>query len=175
MEEIWIKSDFANGNYEFSNLGRVRNTLWNNRIVRGVPNSKGYLRICNTSTKTRIFVHKEVARLFLGECPQNMIVNHIDGNPLNNNVNNLEYVSRTENVLHAISVLHKKFGSKMPVTIEVINSIVNDFNNGVSKKELAEKYKLHICTIQRFISKKQKSRDNQQPSHVVKYGRFNDQ
>lgn len=92
MKEIWKKSDFGFGNYEFSNLGRVRN-IKINKIVKGVPNSRGYLRICNTKTKTRTFIHKEVARLFLGERPENMVINHIDGNPLNNAVSNLEYVS----------------------------------------------------------------------------------
>ena len=69
MEEIWKKSEFGCGNYEFSNLGRVRNIRLN-KIIKGVSNSRDYLRICNTRTKTRVFIHKEVARLFLGERPK---------------------------------------------------------------------------------------------------------
>ncbi len=44
-------------------------------------------------------------------CPrgfQRLEINHIDGNPLNNKVCNLEWVSRSENQLHAHNVLQQE-------------------------------------------------------------------
>jgi hypothetical protein len=40
-----------------------------------------------------------VALAFLGPCPDGQEVRHLDGDPLNNRVDNLEYGSRTENIL----------------------------------------------------------------------------
>ena len=49
-------------------------------------------------------VHRLVAATFLGSPPSlRSQVNHIDGNPGNNNVGNLEYVTPSENMLHAYS------------------------------------------------------------------------
>lgn len=38
-----------------------------------------------------------VYECFLGSIPEDKEINHIDGNPHNNNINNLELVSHTEN------------------------------------------------------------------------------
>lgn len=61
-------------------------------------------------------VHRLVAITFLDppETP-NLIVNHKDGNRLNNNVNNLEWISLSENSQHAINVLQRK-GSRVRCT-----------------------------------------------------------
>lgn len=176
MEEIWKRSDFGCGNYEFSNMGRVRNTKVN-KIVKGVPNSRGYLRICNTKTKTRIFIHREVARLFLGECPENMVVNHIDGNPQNNAVTNLEYITQMENIFHSLNVLHK--GRILDENL--IQSICRDYKNGMRLCDLSDKYNHHRDVIDTILKRhglktnKLSHRDNQQPSHKYNYERFNDQ
>lgn len=170
MDEIWKRSEFGCGNYEFSNLGRVRNTKIN-KIVKGVPNSNGYLRICNTRTKTRIFIHREVARLFLGECPVGYIVNHKDGNRLNNAVENLEYITKSDNALHATT----KFDKIVAIKKKDVINVINDYNSGMSISKIASKYKVHRTTIYKTLLrygikiKNSSSRDNQQPNHKYKY------
>lgn len=52
-------------------------------------------------------VHRIVAKTFIGE-PDNKQVNHIDGNKLNNNINNLEYCSARDNLIHALNLGLKK-------------------------------------------------------------------
>lgn len=47
--------------------------------------------------------HQIVASHFHGDRPPGLTVNHKDGNKTNNRFQNLEYVTRSENTLHAIS------------------------------------------------------------------------
>jgi len=50
-----------------------------------------------------LYVHRLVATGFLGLPEKGMEVNHKDGNKTNNNVVNLEWLTRTENVRHAFA------------------------------------------------------------------------
>ena len=61
----------------------------------------GYRRV-KLSGQWRL-VHHIVAEHFLGDRPSDLVVNHRDGNKLNNHPNNLEYVTIAENIKHAIA------------------------------------------------------------------------
>lgn len=63
-------------------------------------NSKGYL-ISFMNGKTHL-IHSLVAKFILGERPQGLCVNHIDGNKTNNAPSNLEYVTLAENTKHSM-------------------------------------------------------------------------
>jgi len=65
-------------------------------------NSAGYRRVTlYNPIKKRFFVHRLVAYHFCDGYKDVLVVNHIDGNKLNNNCENLEYVTHSENDLHA--------------------------------------------------------------------------
>ena len=66
-------------------------------ITNGTLDKKGYRRFAGCS------VHRLVAETFL-ECPKNIdefIVNHKNGNKEDNNIENLEWISHSQNSLHA--------------------------------------------------------------------------
>lgn len=57
-------------------------------------------------------IHSAVAKSFLGDKTiDGLIINHKDGNKQNNSLNNLEWVTPSENVLHSIYVLGNSTGS----------------------------------------------------------------
>ncbi len=97
MEEIW-KTIEKYPNYEVSNKGRVRNKR-TNYILKPLLNEDNYYyvdlyRIPQKPEHNRI--HRLVATAFIGD-GTNMAVNHKDGNKLNNNADNLEWVTPSEN------------------------------------------------------------------------------
>jgi len=60
----------------------------------------GYLRVKMNNKSYHI--HQLVAKFYLGERPENYVVNHKDGNKLNNKPTNLEYVTIAENIKHSV-------------------------------------------------------------------------
>lgn len=112
MNEEWRPVYEAEGWYEVSNLGRVRRVragkaTYVGKILRLNERraKEGHGRVCvslqvDGRGMTRD-VHVMVARAFIGPCPPKKEVNHIDGDPINNCANNLEYVTRSENIYHA--------------------------------------------------------------------------
>jgi hypothetical protein len=85
-----------------SSLGRVKN-IKRGKIRKIFPYTNGYYRVVLTRNQkqTILAVHRIVAQEFIGlsDKPQ---VNHKDGDKSNNAVSNLEWVTREENVKHAI-------------------------------------------------------------------------
>ncbi len=83
-------------NYEISSYGRVRT---GDRILKAKPFR--YISILLTKDKKgyRRYLHRLVAKAFIPNEKEQ--VNHKDGNKLNNHVDNLEWVTRSENALHA--------------------------------------------------------------------------
>lgn len=104
-----------NNKYEISDTGLVRR-VDNQRQLTGCITS-GYRSVKLTfenSEQRRFYVHRLVAEHFIDNPdPKNKtIVNHKDGNKLNNNVDNLEWVSPRENNLHYYREIKEKTNSK---------------------------------------------------------------
>ncbi len=74
------------------------------REVRGTVTRDGYRRVRFSAGKRglSLLAHRVVALVFIGPPPDGMQVNHIDGDKLNNAVENLEYVTCRENIRHSI-------------------------------------------------------------------------
>lgn len=89
-------------NYTISTIGVVKNKK--NQIIKPFLNNKGYVmvRLWDSGVSTSKLVHRLVAQAFIPN-PDNLPeVNHKDENKVNNDVNNLEWVTREENVRHSI-------------------------------------------------------------------------
>lgn len=99
--EKWKDIKDYEGYYQISSYGRVKNIKTGN-IINGDTNNIGYKRIwLYAPVKKRFFVHRLVALHFCEGYQEDLVVNHKDGNKLNNSSKNLEWVTRSENDLHA--------------------------------------------------------------------------
>lgn len=101
MIEIWKPIKNYENYYSISNLGNVKNNK-TGKILCGDINNAGYRRITlYNPVRKRYFIHRLVAYHFCDGYSSELVVNHVDGNKLNNYYKNLEWVTRSENDLHA--------------------------------------------------------------------------
>ena len=93
----------TNLGYEISDEGQVRNKK-TGKILKGIPDKDGYLRVHLYNPIKNFYVHRLVAQAFLDSPKENQTeVHHKDGNRQNNNINNLEWVTPAENTRHAVN------------------------------------------------------------------------
>ncbi len=108
------------------------------RIVHLYRNKKRYTKM----------IHRLVAETYLDDI--NEQVNHKDGNKLNNNLDNLEWVSASENMAHAVRTgLRRKPPIKRKLSDEQALTVLT-FNNMSMDKDFAKLYdvdKSSICNV----------------------------
>jgi len=102
LQEIWKLID-GYEDYFVSNLGRVKSTK-NNKIkyLKLILNGCGYYQVGlfqNGKSKS-ISVHRLIAEAFIDNLNNHPYVDHIDGNKLNNNLDNLRWVTHQENLFN---------------------------------------------------------------------------
>ena len=146
MQEIWKDIKGYEGLYQVSDLGRVKSLKRYKKnhtklqLIEGKIMSihkqygkkdNEYLSIVlykNNIAKNK-FIHRLVAEAFLDNYDENLQVNHKDGNKLNNNVENLEMLTRNENVLHAYNVLKRKHIENIVLQFDLQNNLINEYIN----------------------------------------------
>lgn len=86
--------------YEISNFGRVSNFR---KMLKTYLINSGYvaIKLRKDGKPTSFLVHRLVAEHFVPNPDGKPEVNHIDGDKGNNRADNLEWVSRSENLSHA--------------------------------------------------------------------------
>ena len=117
-------------------------------------NHKGYaiVNFYVDHKRTGHSVHQLVAKQFIyNDDPiKKFLVNHIDGNKLNNNISNLEWVTPAENSQHAIKVLNKNFGKNHWHAMKII---------GINQKTFQIDFKFDsLSDAARYIVSKRQSK-----------------
>jgi len=163
MKEEWravVRYDgFYDDVYEISNLGRLKNVREANatfvgKILSPRTRDDGYTVFCLCYQNTRKYplAHQLVATSFIGPYPDGMEINHIDGNKSNNCLNNLEYVTRSDNLLHSFKIglrsLRGDNSTHNILTEKDIPEIQRLLNEGdLSEREIGLMYGVKRSTI----------------------------
>jgi hypothetical protein len=117
--EVWKDIPGYEGIYQASSFGRIRTTegkttsnkryetrRWKSRILRGRGDSYATGKRVSLWKDGKVkdwLVARLVAITFHGQPPEGFTVNHIDGNRLNNRIENLEWLTIGDNVRHAFA------------------------------------------------------------------------
>lgn len=159
-EEEWIViEEFPN--YAVSSIGRVKRLTSRTRAKAGsilkYHFSIGYplVTLCHPSKKTKQqLVHRLVAAAFLPKIEGKNEVNHLDGNRGNPCLTNLEYVSRSENALHAHRTGLQKMTSEGAPNVKLTREQVAAIRAiGYSRpyKETAAKFGITYSNVGRIV------------------------
>ena len=173
MEEIWKDIPNHDG-YQASNLGKIRthNKItytkyhgirhWEDKILKfkpSVPKKRskqgvGYrVDLCKDCKHKYYVVSRLVSTTFLEDLiDTKMTVNHKDGNRLNNCVDNLEWVTRADNIRHA-------FANDLMATCKkvcIINTKNKEKLQFYSMAQAERYYKLNNGFISRKLKKGEK-------------------
>lgn len=88
-------------NYLIYDDGNVFNKNTNKMLSGSIgENGYKYYRLSKNGKKQMFYAHRLVAETFIDNVDNLPIVNHKDGNKLNNNIDNLEWVSYSDNIKH---------------------------------------------------------------------------
>ena len=137
--------------YEVSNLGRVRSK---ERIVKhncgGAKRLKGKMltpyktgqgryqvSLWREGMRNPQQVHRLVMLSFVGECPENMEVRHLNSDPTDNRLCNLAYGTKTENVIDALKLGRH---GKQKITPEEVLTIRQRLDDGELIIHIAKEY-----------------------------------
>lgn len=164
MTKEWRDIPGWEGTYQVSNEGAVMRLAGSpycrtNRTLRNIKSSTGYFYVnfTNSSEHRHKHIHRLVALAFLEPQPTpEHEINHINGNKADNRPENLEWVTRSQNIKHAFDTgLHPINeginASNAKLTQEDLDRIVAMTEEGAKPKEIAAqlgiKYGSIICFL----------------------------
>lgn len=104
-DEVWKEVDGFDGVYEISNYGRVKSSNYGGLIRKPRVQQNGYetVRLWRDGKARFYLIHRLVFSHFVGELDKNLVIDHIDGNKVNNHVTNLQQITSRENTNKAVS------------------------------------------------------------------------
>ena len=167
MSEIWRDIPGWEKIYQVSNQGRVKRIASGpgaqaGRIKKSSNVEGGYLMVklsfINREIEHRL-VHRLVLGAFVGLCPEGKETNHKNGIRTDNRLENLEWVTRSENLIHAFSELGRKpaQGIQFPqskLNPEKVVEIRQLSGDGVSYSELAKIFDVSKSAISHVVKKR---------------------
>lgn len=118
MSTEWRDVPNYGGMYQVSITGVVRNSV-TGRVLRPGRCTNGYLRVALGRGSPNNLIHRLVALAFCEGYVEGLDVNHKNGVRDDNRAENLEWVTRADNVRHSYAVLGRKKHSKaLPVAVK---------------------------------------------------------
>lgn len=170
--EIWKDVVNYEGLYQVSNLNRLKGVrriiknklkgdcLLEERIISIKPDNVGYFAcvLSNGKNKKTFKVHRLIAEAFIPNPENKPCVNHINGVKDDNRLENLEWVTYSENTKHAFDTGLMKTTKGDECSWSKVNEQqvleIRKSKGIVSYSKMSEKYGISITTISNIINKK---------------------
>lgn len=141
-------------NFYISNFGNLKN-INTGKLRKFSIDKNGYYRVgvkTESGKTVMIYPHRAVAQRFIPKVENKNLVNHIDGNKLNNLATNLEWCTAKENTQHAFQHNLCNNSYKRKLTEKENHDIINIYKEKKqSMQQLAENYKVSKTTIFNII------------------------
>jgi hypothetical protein len=168
MTEQWKNIEGYNGDYQVSDMGRIRtrNNRWGvtdkYRILKQNKQRDGYhlVRLYLNSQQSDCLVSRLVANAFIPNPKNKKEVNHKDGNKSNNSASNLNWSTRSENMKHAfemglLNVRRGEDNNKSKLSEENVIEIRNTYAMGCfTQTEIAIAYNVTCANISEIVNYK---------------------
>ncbi len=109
MNEIFKDIVGYENHYKISNLGNLFSTpqdgkphkLLKQEVVKSNTTNYRRVSLCKNGKVKRFMIHRLVSKAFINNPKMKPYINHIDNNGENNNIDNLEWCTHSENMIHA--------------------------------------------------------------------------
>ena len=155
MKEIWKDIEGYEKLYQVSNFGRVKSyprngTIKEERILKQTIDNNGYLIVGlhkNNKAK-KVCVHWLVANAFIPKKENDEVINHIDGNKLNNKLINLERCTQSHNVKESFRLGLQKPSNEKPILQYDLNgNFIKEWKSGceVSRQLCISQANISAC------------------------------
>lgn len=164
MEQEFIPVKGYETRYAINRLGQVK-SLKNNVILKPYTNGVGYNRVGfydkSKGRSKEFYVHRLLAIHFIPNPENKKYINHIDGNPQNNDLSNLEWCTKSENGIHAYKLglnwNNPKFGEDNKnsiLTNEIVRDIRKRFAEGQRQIDIAKELGYNKTMINQIVRNK---------------------
>lgn len=171
MVEVWKDIPGYEGYYQISNNGIVKSLArviyrsdnvrqtYKESIKKQTLGKRGYyfVTLCKHGVMKKLKVHRLLAILFIPNPYNKPHVNHIDGNKLNNDLENLEWCSNLENLIHAHQTgLTDNRGSKNGMSKLTENEVIEirKLNGSMNQRDIANKFNVSQSAIYNILARK---------------------
>jgi hypothetical protein len=171
--EIWKDIPGYEGLYQVSNLGNVKSCsrirkggryncvrTYKEKQLKNIKNPYGYIyvQLYGENHTKKYFTHRLVALAFVLNPEKKPSVNHINGIKHDNRVENLEWVTHSENTIHAfktnlIKIKHGEDSNNSKLTEKQVLEI-REYKGIISQSKLGKIYGVGQDTICRIMTRR---------------------
>jgi hypothetical protein len=139
--------------YEVSTLGRVKSNKTHKgqkpgKLLKATGKTYVHVGLWVDGKSTTLNVHQIVAAAFIGPCPRGKQINHKDKDEKNNRIDNLEYLTPSQNQQHAFNTGRAIGHAKL--TEDDVRAIRERLRHQAKTTDLAKEYQVNITCIHKL-------------------------
>lgn len=164
MTEEWRPVKGYEGLYEVSNTGQVKSLFRYRKVLKPNIMKRGYcsVELFKGSNSKRLLIHRLVAEAFIPNDSNLPQINHIDENPMNNTVDNLEWCTAKYNMNYGIGAKTRHL--RIDYSTENRKRIARE--NGMKRAKPVSQYKDGLKVNTYRSAKEASSKTGIDPSHI---------